>query len=216
MFTETKIKLSDLFMLGGLLLLSFISRRQVSMFIIICGTILNKLGCALFNKYNPNESEKIEKNAVTSIWGTIILIGLVLIIAILGYKPNINAEYIDREAYPVEATDYILENLDIQNIKLYNEYNFGSYLLFKGIPVFIDSRADLYAPEFNEEINVFTDYINISSMSTSNIENKFDDYGITHLIIYNNSKLKIYLDAKKDVYNEIYKDDNFCIYERLT
>ena len=43
----------------------------------------------------------------------------------------------------------MLQNLDVKNIKLFNEYNYGSYLLYKGIPVFIDSRADLYAPEFN-------------------------------------------------------------------
>lgn len=37
-------------------------------------------------------------------------------------------------------------------MKLFNEYNYGSYLLYKGVPVFIDSRADLYAPEFNGNV----------------------------------------------------------------
>lgn len=36
-------------------------------------------------------------------------------------------------------------------MKIYNEYNYGSYLLFRGIPVFVDSRADLYTPQFNGE-----------------------------------------------------------------
>ena len=60
-----------------------------------------------------------------------------------------NDKFIDQSSYPIKAADYILENLEIDKIKLYNEYNYGSYLLYRGIPVFIDSRADLYTPEFN-------------------------------------------------------------------
>ena len=41
MFTDTKIKLKDLFMLTGLVVLTFMSRRQFSMFVIVCGFILN-------------------------------------------------------------------------------------------------------------------------------------------------------------------------------
>ena len=35
-------------------------------------------------------------------------------------------------------------------MKIYNEYNYGSYLLFRGIPVFIDSRCDLYTKEYTK------------------------------------------------------------------
>ena len=50
-----------------------------------------------------------------------------------------------------------LENIDLENARFYNEYNYGSYMLFRGIPVFIDSRADLYAPEFsgNKDEDIF-------------------------------------------------------------
>ena len=65
------------------------------------------------------------------------------------YKKVENDKYVNESTYPVQASEWILKNLDVKNIKLFNEYNYGSYLLYKGIPVFIDSRADLYAPEFN-------------------------------------------------------------------
>ena len=39
-FTDTKITLRDLFMLGGLTLLCFMSRRQISLFVIVCGLSL--------------------------------------------------------------------------------------------------------------------------------------------------------------------------------
>lgn len=98
-------------------------------------------------------------------------------------------------------------------MRLFNDYNYGSYLLYRGIPVFIDSRADLYSPEFNEGVNVFSDYMNISNIN-SYYEPKFKDYKITHVIIYRNSKLNMLL-SRDENYNRIYFDDNFAIYERL-
>lgn len=98
-------------------------------------------------------------------------------------------------------------------MRTYNDYNYGSYLLYRGIPVFIDSRADLYSPEFNEGCDIFSDYMNISSISTY-YENKFNEYKITHVIVYKNSKLNMLI-SRDDNYKELYKDKNFVFYERL-
>ena len=147
-FTDTKIKLRDLFMLTGLILLAFMSRRQVSMFVLIGGFIFAKLLVALIEKYDATGTEQSIK-AITTIFGKIIAILLAILVSFTFYKGKINNPYVSTSSYPVEACDYILENLDIENMRIFNEYNFGSYLLYRGIPVFIDSRADLYAPEFN-------------------------------------------------------------------
>ena len=213
MFTDTKIKLSDLFMLGGLIFLTFYSRRQESMFILMCSFVLNRLICSMFNKYDPEACDKI-KNWMTRIPGIIITMCLVLIISVNIYKPKADDSFVDESTYPVMASDYILNNLDIENIKLYNEYNYGSYLLFRGIPVFIDSRADLYSPEFNEGVNVFTDFLNLSGVNIDNIEETLDKYEITHLIMYKNAKLRTFIKQDEEKYEQIYEDDYFCIYER--
>ena len=56
--------------------------------------------------------------------------------------------------------------MNVNSIKLFNEYNYGSYLLFEGIPVFIDSRADLYAPEFSgKSDDIFMDFIETSGIA---------------------------------------------------
>ena len=144
----------------------------------------------------------------------ITTIALVLTMSINSYRPKIGNQFINEKAYPVEAATYILENLDIQNIRLYNEYNYGSYLLFRGIPVFIDSRADLYSPEFNENITVFNDFLSISGINTEKIEEILDKYQITHLIMYKDTKLRIFIKQNPDRYKLLYEDDYFCIYER--
>lgn len=218
--TDTKIKLRDFFMLAGLTLLCFISRRQVSIFLIVCGFIFQKLLVSLIDKYDKEGSDKVTIG-MTKFLGKTLTILVVILVSFYVYKDKIKAPIVHEAAYPVAASDYILNNLNLKEIKLFNEYNYGSYLLYRGIPVFIDSRADLYAPEFNgtkgedgkyKGRDIFTEYMNISNISI-HYEEKFEEYGITHVIQKKNSKLNLLL-SKDDKYKEIYSDKNFVIYER--
>ncbi len=219
-FTDTKIKLPDLFMLTGLTILTFYSRRQESIFAIICGPILVGLIGAMVEKYDKETFKKIEK-FVTGWFGSIVIICLFIILSTNIIKPHIHSDYIDKSSYPVDASDWILSNLDVNNMKLYNEYNYGSYLLFRGIPVFIDSRCDLYSPEFNEDKennidgrDIFSDALNIPAISV-NYENKFKEYGVTHVMLYSNAKLAMILEDDSN-YKTIYDEGNFKIFERLS
>lgn len=212
-FTDTKIRLSDLFMLAGLGLLTFYTRRQESMFLLIGSVILNRLICSMFDKYSPDTCKKVQIK-MSGILGMITTISIVVAISISIYKPKMDDHFVDETSYPVDAATYILENLDVNNIRLYNEYNYGSYLLFRGIPVFIDSRADLYSPEFNEGVTVFNDFLNLSGVNNDKIEETLDKYQITHLIMYDNSKLRTFIKQDEEKYTLLYEDDYFCIYER--
>ena len=58
-FTDTKIKLRDLFMITGLTYLSFMSRRQVSLLILIGGFIFSKLLTYLVEKYDAEGSKNL-------------------------------------------------------------------------------------------------------------------------------------------------------------
>lgn len=216
-FTKVKIELKDLFMIAGLIFLSFMSRRQTSLLFLIGIFVFAKWIQYLFNKYDPKGTIQFMK-IMTTLLGKIITITIVVMICVAMIKPKMNDDFINTKKYPKEAANWILENLDVSNIRLYNEYNYGSYLLYRGIPVFIDSRADLYAPEFNkqneedEARDIFSDYINISSIGTY-YETKFEKYGITHVIVVNNAKLNMFL-SRDENYKSLYKDDNFVIYER--
>lgn len=223
-FTDVKIRLSDLFMLGGITFLSFNSRRQVSMFAIFCGPILANLLSYLVAKYDAKTFKKIE-NIVTGWFGATVVICLTIIGCTNLIKPTLREDYVDEYSYPVEASDWILENLDIENMRLYNEYNYGAYLLHRGIPVFIDSRCDLYTPEFNGTYNketkeyengrdIFSDALNIAGLSV-NYKIKFDDYDITHIILYEDSKLAMVLESDSN-YKRIYYEGNFKIFKKLT
>lgn len=211
MFTDTKIRLSDLFMLGGLILLSFITRRQMSMVYIICLYILARICTTFLNKYDPKGSETVIK-FLTTILGKVLVISFIAVVGLYLFRPKMDNKFINTASYPVEATKYIKENIDIGNMKLYNEYNYGSYLLLNDIPVFIDSRADLYAPEFNKGEDIFSDFINISNINLY-YEDKFEEYGITHVIVFKKAKLNLFL-SRDNNYKQLYSDANFVLYER--
>ena len=218
-FTRIKIKLSDLCMIGGLTYLMFMSRRQQSMLVLI--------GSIAFSRMTKQFIESVFKTSVDdlikkyfNIFTAFILIAGMLAWSLHLYSKTKNIKYVNESTYPVKASEWILKNLDVKNIRLYNEYNYGSYLLFKGIPVFIDSRADLYAPEFNtpsgkvkDGNDIFIDFINSSNISTY-YGGVFEKYNITHVIVYKNSKIAMLIkNTDSEKYNEIYSDDNFVIYE---
>ncbi len=211
-FTDTKIRLRDLFMIGGLLFLAIKTQRQVSIFVLIGSVILNRLLCYFFNKYDKGGTERFIK-IMTTLPGKILTISIVLLCCISFAREKIGNKFVDETTYPTKAAEYIKENINLSTMKLYNEYNYGSYLLMQGIPVFIDSRADLYSPEFNKGKDIFSDFIDISNLGVY-YENKFEEYEITHVIIYKNAKLNMFL-SRNDKYKELYSDDYFCVYERL-
>ena len=228
-FSKTKIKVRDFFMLAGLILLSFMSQRQVSMLVLICNFIVLKLICELIESVRKNDlktkNSDIQYIVMFAVFCAIVMCNIAL--SLKECKIEKNGPFISASSYPIEACNFIendlIPSVGIENIRFYNEYNYGSYLLYRGIPVFIDSRADLYTPEFNGKKgkdgkyvgrDIFTDFLNISSLASS-YESEFEKYKITHVITYSNSKLNSII-AKDGNYKELYDDGSFTIYERLS
>lgn len=204
-FTKVKVRFKDLFMTFGLMLLSIFSLRQFSMFVLIGGFSIT----LILSEINNNKENKKEDIKILHI----IFSCFVFIISIIFGIYNFKLPYIDEKIYPVEAVKWIKDNLDVQNLRMYNEYDFGSYLLFEDIPVFIDSRADLYTPEFNNDIDVLSDFFDTSNMKLD-YKSTFEKYKITHIMLYNNSILSQFLATDKN-YKLIYLDDAFVIYSKI-
>ncbi len=213
-FTKAKIKLSDLFLICGLGYLMLKTKRQVSLFAIIGTVVLNRLIMECLKIYVPQSAKKT-RDKTLSIISALLITCVMLTFSFKYIKEKKNDQYISESSYPVKACDYILQNIDLGNARFYNEYNYGSYMIYRGIPVFIDSRADLYAPEFNGKEDIFMDFIDTSSIGKF-YEDTFKKYNITHVITYENSKTNMIITKSKDKnYKQLYKDKYFVIYERL-
>ncbi len=226
-FIDIKIDLKHLCYYLGILYLALNARRQVSMFLVICTPILAKLIGEIFEKYAPKLQEDLMK-IITNFYGKVIFTTIVIIISIQEFKPKINEQYYTNQDYPIYAAEWIKENLDYKNIKLFNEYNYGSYLIYEGIPVMIDSRCDLYTPQYNTKTgnpadgqDIFMDVQNVAT-GDAKYNEVFDQYGITHVITYSDSSLNKKLKSDSN-YKKIYpttleqkmQDDRFVIYEKI-
>ena len=223
-FTKTKIRLCDLFMIGGLGYLMLMTKRQVTMFTLMGSFILNRLMLELIQTETKKDLKEltIQFNNLVTVPVMVVVTAVMLGLSYHMAEDKFDDQYVDESAYPVQACDYILENIDLGKAKFYNEYNYGSYMIFRGIPVFIDSRADLYAPEFSgKDEDIFMDFINTSNIGTF-YEDTFEKYGITHVITYSDSSLNKKLKSDSD-YKKIYpttleqkmQDDRFVIYEKI-
>ena len=211
----SKVKLRDLFMVGGLVFMSIISLRHWSLLALIGTICFSRIFSMFFETFDVNADEKVLP-VLSKKWMFAFSFILVIVGALLMLNGQVKKEFVDDEAYPVDAVKYIKENLNTNEIRLFNDYNFGSYLLHQDIPVFIDSRAELYTSEYSGfDYDIFDDYFFIAN----NYSQKFDFYGITHALIYKKtaddtfSQMYALLSQDKG-YKSLYEDDNFALYEK--
>lgn len=210
MFTKTKISVTDGFFIIGFLFVSLQAERGLFYFYLISSICIVRVINDFLNVYDFKfdfMNTKVGKTILTMCFIVLILV------SIEGFSTKACSHYINNMSYPVEATDYILENLDISNIRLYNGFNIGSYLEFNKIPTFIDSRAELYTKEFNKGCNILNDFYDVIYGLVSYKET-FEKYDITHALIENDGLINKYI-CDDPEWNLLHKDGAFSLYERV-
>ena len=202
-FTKVKVKLSDLAMMGGLLFMSFLSIRHIALLGIIGMFYLCRLICNIGRiKGNNPLDYNLPGYGIAIV--TLTIVGT----SIFVYNINYKEAFINEQIYPVSMVYYMEKNLDMDKVRLYNEYDFGSYLIYKDIPVFIDSRSDLYTKSFNNKTDIFNECMKI----TENYGRIFKKYDITHILIYKDTNLNQILAASPN-YDLVHKEGRFMLYE---
>lgn len=209
-FLPTKLKTEHGFLVLGLFFMAITSGRYVYLLVLLGSYVLADLLTQGVNLFVPNEMNKLEEIFAKPIC-SIILIIFTCIVSAPRFIDNLNSDFVDETLYPVGAVEYIKENIDYKNMKIYNSYNNGSYLMLNDIPVFIDSRLDVYCKEFNNT-DVFYDYIQVSNGS-SNYEDVFSKYNFTHILLYNDEIASQYIKNDPN-YKKLYSDEYFTLYER--
>ena len=206
----SKAKLRDLFMECGLVLMSIISVRHIALLALIGTICFVRIFTMFLDKYD------LSMEPVLNFFNKKVVIIISFMIAVIGSSLLFNfqnsKDYIDKEVYPIEAVKYIKENIDIDSMRIFNEYSFGSYLMLNNIPVFIDSRADLYTKQFSGlDYDILDDFHFIGR----NYQEKFEFYKITHVLIYKEDN-QFYEILKNDSnYEILYEDDYFCLFKKL-
>ena len=206
----SKIKLRDLFMVSGLVIMAITSVRHIALLALIGSICFGRTFDSFLTNYEINIKDKI-LSIISKKWIVASLFAVTLVAVSLLFKMQIKTHYVDEKLYPVDAVKYIKENLNFDNDRLYNEYDYGSYLLFNDIPVFIDSRADLYTKQFSGlEYDIFDDF----EMMLSKYPEKFNFYKINYVLLRKEDNVFYQILKNNPNYTEVYDDKYFVILKR--
>jgi hypothetical protein len=99
--------------------------------------------------------------------------------------------------FPVAAVDFI-EQAELANGRVYNTYEWGGYLIWRHIPVFIDGRAELYGNDF------FLYYLQTIRLSEQ-WRQPLDEWAIDYVLLKQNSPLATLLITSGE-WREAYAD----------
>ena len=111
-----------------------------------------------------------------------------------------------------EAVD-VLDNEDRDDMVLFNDFNTGGYLEFRGYKTYIDPRADSFVLEANHDFDYLTESKKIQSGHIF-YKDFIDKYDFTHFIIQKN--LTPYLDTSlehDDDYEKLFENEEYVIYK---
>ena len=207
--TKSKMKLSDILLFFGLYFMAILARRNQA-FLYLIGTIpVVRLITNFFETYDTENILEKVNNFFSKNW----VLGCTAMVIVIGLSSNmvtrIREKYVNEKKCPVEAVKFIKENLDYKNLKIYNSFNYGSYLELSGIPAFVDSRSEIFTEEFNN-VTILKDWLE-TSRGNVNYNDTFAKYEIDYAIVEDKEIINTYISADEN-YEKVFDDETFSIY----
>ncbi len=203
---------SELLLFGGTAAAGFISARNIPLFAIIAAPIFARHAAQIEIgswQLKMNAQPRPTPHAATSPpkWAAmlngVLLAIAVLVVGVYSFVKIEGNEAAIAARFPVTAVDY-LESSGLAAERGYNSYNWGGYLIWRGLPVFIDGRADVYGDDFMV-------YYRQTMDLRANWRDPLRDYDIDYILMERGSELFTLLDASGE-WREIYADDIARIY----
>jgi len=209
--TDKKIYTKDFALVAGLTIMALMSRRHIGLLVLLT---IPFLASYILNMYEDASKER--KNIIKILYKYRYAVTGIVILAIFGgtfyIVRDINRSEFVSPNYPIKATEYIKEHYDLNTLRLFNDYSIGSYLVLEHVPVFIDSRADVYDTKFNKNTAAYKDYLQFKSGEAYYLD-IIDKYKFNVLLIRKNSAyLKNTLEHDNN-FKRVYEDNQYIIYE---
>ncbi|MDF2885066.1 MAG: hypothetical protein K0R54_5637, partial [Clostridiaceae bacterium] len=102
---------------------------------------------------------------------------------------------------------------DTSNVVLYTGYNDGGLTEFRGLPSYIDPRAEVFVKKNNKKDDIMKEYID---MQSGNLYYKsvLDKYNFTHLLVPDKDILSTYLPYDND-YDIIFSNESYKVFKKI-
>lgn len=111
------------------------------------------------------------------------------------------------DLYPVDAVDAILDS-ELADANGYNAYEWGGYLIWRDVPVFIDGRADVYGDDF---MNLYFTAENVEA----DWREPLDLYDVEYVLLPEDADLGVLL-AEAEDWQSVYTDAVAEVFVRCT
>lgn len=207
-FSQRRVTLTDLLLFFGTGWMGLTSIRHIPIFALVAAPIIarhllsactgTRLYATLAGDY---KSERVNSGLKILNTAVLLVIGLLAVGWLLLRLDNMDT--IINTRFPVAAVDYIEEN-DLDELNVFNAYNWGGYLIWRRIPVFIDGRTELYGNEF------FGRYLQTYTVSTE-WQQLLEEYDVDYVMVDTISPLSTLLEAHSG-WQTTYQDDIATIY----
>ncbi len=233
-FKIIKVKPRDFFLVTGLFMMSLMARRHVAYIAFFLPTIILKsidwevvkeFGKEMYKKWKYLTRKwkwlrKIRRQKIFEAKDFYMAL-LIIPIVFIPFRIKVDVqEFIWYDIpfkimvnYPYETVNYIKENIpDYKEKKFHNSFNYGSYLEFYDIPVFIDSRAEVYMYEYNGGQDIINDYL--KSKKLRSYKSMFDKYKFDYAIVDKGEDLHRLL-SNDEEYELIFQESYYALYRHI-
>jgi hypothetical protein len=209
-FSRRRPAWTDLLLFLGTAGAGLVSARHIPIFAvasvpIISRNLLRSLeGTRLHAELGGRAAEDPpEPGRVAVYWGVAAVVaGLAVVSTTVGIRDYAAGV---AKSYPQAAVDF-LEREGLASRRVYNTYHWGGYLIWRGIPVFVDGRPDVYGDEFVRAYGK-TYYLG------PDWREPLDRYAVDYVLIGKSSALSTLLAASRE-WREVYRDELAVVYVR--
>lgn len=209
-YSRERPTVTELLLFGGTAAAGLVSARNIPIFAVVVPAIVSRhlLSALSGTGAYPLLSGQATPPRPTRIMAALnwLVVALALLVAVgwtagevLGNEEAIAARY------PVAAVDY-LEESGLAEARGYNSYNWGGYLIWRGLPVFVDGRADVYG-------DAFLFYYRRAFDATPQWQDPLDDYDVAYVLMERGSSLGAVL-AESGRWSLVYEDGVAEVFRR--
>lgn len=195
-FSKKKPTIRQIFLSFGIIYMAFSNFRNISIF----------YACVLpyLSIYLP-----FEETAAKEIPIKLYISEIVIVLLILGININNNKYYLKNTNQ--KYIDY-LDKYASKDIKLYADYNNGSYFEYSGYHPYMDSRAEIFIKKNNGKEDIFDEACKVKK-GTINYKKFLQKYDFDYIIVEDDDSLYYYL-KKDESYQVVLKEKNKKLYKK--
>jgi hypothetical protein len=211
-FSKRRPTWTDLLLFFGTGAAGLISSRHIQLFAVVTIPVISRHALTLFSKSRfyflisgDQPAPAPTRRLVILHWLALGILGLVGVFDIARTVQTNDAAM--QATFPAAAVDWI-EAQGWRERRMFNNYNWGGYLVWRGLPVFIDGRAEVYGDAF---ILRYLDTIFVRP----NWREMLNDFDVEFALIGRESPLSTVM-LESGEWREVYQDDMAVILTRAS